>query len=176
VNQGNLTRRRLVVAMAAFSGAAAIGLASRLSFLSRAWAESPGQPGAAVRAAMLRMARLLYPHDALPDAVYAGVLDRALSGVAAGAGFGDQLDQAAAALDARAGRPWLEMEPAAQVAAMRHIETEAFFVAIQSAVRAGIYNDPAFWKHVGYAGPSMGFGGYLHRGAGDIDWLPEKQP
>ena len=57
---------------------------------------------------------------------------------------------------------------------MRGIETEAFFVAIQATVQFGVYNDPDFWKHVGYPGPSKGFGGYLHRGAGDIDWLPEK--
>lgn len=176
MNESNLARRRLVIAIAAFSGAAAIGRDSRLSVLGRAWAETPGQPGAGVHAAMLRMARLLYPHDALPDAVYAGILDRALSDVAAGAEFARQLDRAAAALDARAGRAWMELELAAQVAAMRDIETEAFFVAIQNAVRAGIYFDPAFWKHIGYAGPSKGFGGYLHRGAGDIDWLPEKAP
>lgn len=173
MNQNNLARRRLLVAIVAFSGAAAIGLEPRLSSLSRAWAESPAQPDAGVRAAMLRMARLLYPHDALPDSVYAGILDRALSDVAAGADFGKQLDQAAAALDARAGRPWQDLDLAAQIAAMRGIETEAFFVAIENAVRAGIYNDPAFWKHVGYPGPSKGFGGYLHHGAGEIDWLPE---
>jgi hypothetical protein len=173
MNQNNLARRRLLVAVVAFSGAAAIGLEPRLSFLSRAWAESPAQPDTGVRAAMLRMARLLYPHDALPDSVYAGILDRALSDVAARADFGKQLDQAAAALDARAGRPWQDLDLAAQIAAMRGIETEAFFVAIEDAVRAGIYNDPAFWKHVGYPGPSKGFGGYLHRGAGEIDWLPE---
>ena len=175
MNQNNLTRRRLVVAIAAFSGAAAIGLESQWPLVSRAWAESLAQPDAGVRAAMLRMARLLYPHDALPDAVYAGVLDRALSEVAAGAEFGKQLDQAADALDVRAGRPWLELEPAAQVAAMRDIEKEAFFVVVQNVVRAGVYNDPAFWKHIGYAGPSKGFGGYLHRGAGEIDWLPGKR-
>jgi hypothetical protein len=176
VNQSNLARRRLIVAIAGFAGATAIGIDSRLSLLGRAWAESAGQPDAGVRAAMLRMARLLYPHGELPDTVYAGILDRALSEVATGAEFGKQLDEAAAALDARAGRRWLDLEQAAQVAAMRDIETEAFFVAIQNAVRAGIYNDPAFWKHAGYAGPSKGFGGYLHRGAGEIDWLPEKAP
>lgn len=175
MNQSNLARRRLVVAIVAFSCAAAIGLEPRWSLLRRARAESPGQPDTGVRAAMLRMARLLYPHDALPDSVYAGVLDRALSDVAAGADFGRQLDQAAAALDARAGRSWQDLDLAAQVAAMRDIETEAFFVAIENAVRAGIYNDPAFWKHIGYAGPSKGFGGYIRRGAGEIDWLPEKQ-
>lgn len=175
MNQSNLTRRRLVVAIAAFSGAAAVGLDTQWSLVSRAWAESPAQPDAGVHAAMLRMARLLYPHEALSDAVYAGVLDRALSEVAGGTEFGKQLDQAAEALDVRAGRSWLELEPADQVAVMREIETESFFVAIENAVRAGIYNDPVFWKHIGYAGPSKGFGGYLNHGAGEIDWLPEKR-
>jgi hypothetical protein len=174
MNQNQLARRRFVVAIVALSGAAGTALNPQLSVLSRAWAETPKALDQGARAAMVRMARLLYPHDALADAVYAGVLDRTLSDVAAGAEFGRQLDQAAAALDARAGGPWQDLDQAAQVAAMRRIETEAFFVAIQNAVRAGIYNDPAFWKHVGYAGPSKGFGGYLHRGAGDIEWLPEK--
>jgi hypothetical protein len=31
----------------------------------------------------------------------------------------------------------------------------------------------AYWKHVGYPGPSKDFGGYLRRGAGEIDWLGE---
>jgi hypothetical protein len=174
MNDSNLTRRRMVGAIIAFSGAAAMGLDSRWSLASRAWAESTGQSGAGVTAAMLRMARLLYPHDALSDAVYSGVLDRSLSAVAAGTEFRNQLDQAATALDARAGRPWLELDPAAQLCVMRDIEQEAFFVAIQEAVRTGIYNDPTFWKHIGYGGPSKGLGGYLHRGAGDIDWLPRK--
>ena len=58
------------------------------------------------------------------------------------------------------------------VDAMRRIEAEPYFVAIRNRVRAGIYMNPVFWQHVGYPGPSKGFGGYLRRGAGDIDWLP----
>ena len=172
MNDSNLTRRRMIVAIVALSGAAAIGLESRWSLASRAWAESAGKSGGGVRAAMLRMARLLYPHDALSDAVYSGVLDRSLSAVAAGTEFRNQLDQAATALDARAGRPWLELDGAAQLAVMRDLEQEAYFVGIQNAVRTGIYNDPTFWKHIGYGGPSKDLGGCLHRGAGDIDWLP----
>ena len=174
MNQKQLARRRFVVAIMALSGAAGAALNPQLSLLSRAWAESPEQPDEKVLAAMVRMARLLYPHDALSDEVYAGILDRSLSDVAAGAAFAGQLDAAAAALDAHAGGNWRDLDVAAQVEAMRGIETEAFFVAIQATVQFGVYNDPEFWKHVGYPGPSKGFGGYLHRGAGDIDWLPEK--
>lgn len=174
MNQNQLARRRFVVAIMALSGAAGTALNPQLSLFSRAWAESPGQPGEGVLAAMVRMARLLYPHDALSDEVYAGILDRALSETAAGAAFAGQLDAAAAALDARAGGAWRDLDTAAQVEVMRGIETEAFFVAIQATVQFGVYNHRDFWKHVGYPGPSKGFGGYLHRGAGDIDWLPEK--
>ena len=161
MNQKQLERRRFVVAIMALSGAAGTALNPQLSLFSRAWAESPGQPGEGVLAAMVRMARLLYPHDALSE-------------TAAGAALAGQLDAAAAALDARAGGAWRDLDRAAQVEVMRGIETEAFFVAIQATVQFGVYNDRDFWKHVGYPGPSKGFGGYLHRGAGDIDWLPEK--
>jgi hypothetical protein len=32
----------------------------------------------------------------------------------------------------------------------------------------------AFWQQVGYPGPSKGFGGYLHHGPGEVDWLGEE--
>jgi hypothetical protein len=169
-----LTRRRFVVAVIALSGAAGAALDPGLFRLSRAWAESPGELGEAVLAAMVRLARLLYPHEALADAVYADVLDRALSDPAADPAFGAELDAAYAALAERSGGAWRELDAAAQVDLMRNIETEAWFTAIQNRVRAGIYNAPAFWKHIGYPGPSKDFGGYLHKGAGEIDWLPEE--
>jgi hypothetical protein len=173
MNQHRLTRRRFVVALIALSGAAGAVLEPRLLALSRAWAESPGQVDEALRLAMVRLARLLYPHDALSDEVYADVLDQALSDAAAGAVFARQLEEAAAALAERSGGTWPDLDVAAQIEAMRGIETESYFVAIQNHVQAGIYNGAAFWKHAGYPGPSKDFGGYLHRGAGEIDWLPE---
>jgi len=173
MTRNHLTRRRFLAAVMAFSGAAGATLEPRLLAVSRAWAASPGTPDEEARAAMVRMARLLFPHDVLPDAVYARVLDEALSDAAAGSAFAERLDEAAAALDTRTGGAWLDQEVQAQVEAMRSLEKEAFFASIREAVRAGIYNSPEFWKHIGYPGPSKGFGGYLHRGAGDIDWLPE---
>ena len=173
MNQNRLTRRRFVVAVIALSGAAGAALEPRLFGLSRAWAESSGQVDEAVRFAMVRMARLLYPHDALSDEVYADLLDQALSDTATGAVFARQLEAVTAALAGRSGGAWQNLDVAAQIEAMRGIETESYFVAIQNNVRASIYTGSAFWKHVGYPGPSKDFGGYLHRGAGEIDWLPE---
>jgi hypothetical protein len=35
-----------------------------------------------------------------------------------------------------------------------------------------LYSDLAVTRGFGYQGPSLGQGGYLHRGFDDIDWLP----
>lgn len=168
-----LTRRRFVISLIALSGAAGSAPQPGLFSLSRAWAESADQVDESILRAMVRMARLLYPHDALSDDVYSNVLDRALSDTAKGADFAGQLEAAAAALDERSDGDWQEREHSLQIEAMRGIQAEPYFAAIQNQVRAGIYNGQAFWKHVGYPGPSKQFGGYLHRGAGEIDWLPE---
>lgn len=173
MDQNRMTRRRFLVAVIALSGAAA-ALEPGLFSLSRAWAESPGKIDETVRTAMVRMARLLYPHDVLSDEVYANVLEQALSDTATSDLFARQLEEATATLAERSGGAWPDLDSAAQIELMQGIETDPYFVAIQNSVRSGIYNGSAFWKHVGYPGPSKDFGGYLHRGAGEIDWLPEK--
>jgi len=170
----NLTRRRFIVALAALSGTAGSILNPQLFSLSRAWAESGDASDAGVRRISLRMARLIYPHDALGDEVYAGILDQALENVVSGEEFAAQLDAAAAALDKESGGDWSTVDAAAQVEAMRKVETQPFFAAIVNQVRFGLYFSPAYWAHVGYPGPSKDFGGYLHHGAGEIDWLPEE--
>ena len=174
MNQNRLTRRRFVTAVIALTAGAGSPIESGLFSLSNAWAESGAAMDPAVRDAMVRMARLLYPHDALPDPVYAAVLDQALADVATGAEFASALEKAAATLDSRAGGRWQDLDSEAQIRAMRSIESEAFFASIQNQVRLGIYMGEAFWKHVGYPGPAKGFGGYLRRGAGEVEWLGEE--
>ena len=173
MDQNSLTRRRFIISVIALSGAAGAVVEPGLFALSQAWAESSGHVDETVRRNMVRMARLLYPHDALSDEVYARVLEQTLSDIASGNIFAQQLEAANTALAERSGGAWQDLDPAAQIDAMQGIESEACFAAIQNNVRAGIYNGSAFWKHVGYPGPSKDFGGYLHHGAGEIDWLPE---
>jgi hypothetical protein len=173
MDRHELTRRRFIVALVAL--AAAAGTADRPGWfaVNQAWAGAAPPLDDAVRRDMVRMARLLFPHDALADDTYAGILDQALSDPAGGNEFAKHLDAAAAALAQRSSGAWLHLDEAAQLEVMRSIEADPYFTAVENLLRAGIYNGPAFWKHVGYPGPSKDFGGYLHRGAGDIGWLPE---
>jgi len=167
-------RRQILIATIAFSGLAV--LAGPPAFrLIRDFVQPNGTLNEGTRAAMVRMARLLYPHDAIPDDVYAEVLDGALSSVASDTAFADTLSAAETALNAQQPQAFIDLDGAAQIAAMQAVEDQPFFAPIQEAVRTRLYNHQAVWAVVGYEGPSFERGGYLNQGAGVIDWLPEAQ-
>lgn len=170
-----LTRRHFVASV--FAVLAAAGLLQRTGSLSisQALAEPAVPLDEADLEALVRMARLLFPHDALADDVYAGILEQAVSATPGGEEFSSYLEAAVSALGERSGDSWLRLDEDAQIDLMRSIEAEPYFAAIQNQVSLGVYNSAEFWQHIGYPGPSKGFGGYLRRGAGDIDWLPGDQ-
>ena len=171
MGESRTTRRRFVVAAITFSGLTTATIGVSVLRLGQSWAA--GDDGDTL-AAMTRLARLLYPHDAVPDSVYAEVLDQALSATAGSNGsFARTLTAAEAALDAHGDGDFIFLDETTQIEALRAVEHEGFFAAIQSAVGFRLYNHPAVWRHIGYEGPSWQQGGYLHRGAGEIDWLPE---
>jgi hypothetical protein len=62
---------------------------------------------------------------------------------------------------------------AGQLNALRAAQEHSFFPVVRDAVRLHLYNHPAVWALINYEGPSWPKGGYLNRGAGEIDWLPE---
>ena len=164
-----LSRRRFLVAALTLAGAAATeGYALVLG--SRAWASASG---ADFHAAMVRIARLLYPHATLDDGVYAEVLDQAMAQVADDAMFDRLLREAERALDQEAGGTFLEAAPEAQLAALQAIDHEAYWIPIQFAVAGHLYSHPKAWAMMGYEGSSWQQGGWIDRGAGEIDWLPE---
>jgi hypothetical protein len=123
--------------------------------------------------ALMRVARLLYPHDALTDDVYKEVLgplqERAVFDSNLAAALRSGLD----ALDQAAGRDWLTASKEAQIEALKRLENGTFFQTVQNDVRRTLYEHPEVWKLVGYEGSSVEFGGYINRGFNDIDWLPE---
>ncbi len=121
---------------------------------------------------MVRMARLLFPHEAMSDEVYGDVLNSTLAATASDGSFADALDAAEAALNAARSGDWADLNENEQIAVMREVEGEGFFAAIQGAVRGGLYFHPDFWEHIGYPGSAKEFGGYVNRGSDDIDWLP----
>jgi hypothetical protein len=125
---------------------------------------STPETAAGTATTIIAVARTMYPHDALPDEVYARVSDTLAEanesahvieeGVAALAGFTERSD--------------IE-----RVQALREIEGSEFFELVRSTAVVEIYSDPRTWAAFGYEGPSFDKGGYLHRGFNDLDWLPD---
>ena len=168
MNPGESSRRRFLVATIAYSGLISTGMGAALLRASTAWAKSAN--GNADE--LTRIARLLYPHDGIADAVNAKVIDSILSDAANDASMMEMLKQAVAALNAAQNGDWFDIGADDQIKSMMLVENEPFFAAIQSGVRARFYNHPKVWEHIGYPGSSVEYGGYVDRGFDDIDWLP----
>ncbi|MDX2413276.1 MAG: hypothetical protein QNK16_12580 [Woeseiaceae bacterium] len=158
-----ISRRRFI----ATAIAATSVLATSRSWLPGAWAASEPDP------ALPRLARLLFPHDAIPDSVYADVGSDLFNSFAAQEASAQLLDAAEVALDEQQESSWFDADEDVQIAALKNIQGEAFFGAILAALRGSFYYHPQVWQHLGYPGSSKEHGGYKHRGFNDIDWLPE---
>jgi len=171
MRSADLDRRRFLVAAItlAVAGSGAFGPACLR--VGRAWAQG-AELDASTKETMVRMARLLFPHNAIRDDVYADVLDQALASATADASLAETLRQAEVALDGNGGT-FVDLDEASQLAALRAVERTVFFNAIHATVRSRFYNHRAVWEHLGYGGPSYAQGGYLNRGAGEVAWLAE---
>ena len=112
---------------------------------------------------LTRMARLIYPHDGLPDAVYAGIVGDLLA---------DPTQRSLLRSGAASLGGFLDLGEAEQISLLRKIESDEFFNAMKTPLMWALYNTGELWALIGYPGPSFTFGGYVDRGFDDIDWLP----
>ena len=167
--QGETSRRRFLVAAIACSGLIYTGAGVALLRAGKAWAQSSN--GQAKE--LTRMARLLYPHAGIADDVYAEVVDEVLSAAVEDSSVMDALGDAISALNAAQGGDWFEIETKDQIKAMKAVENQPFFAVVQAGVRDRFYNHPKVWERISYPGSSVQWGGYVHRGFDDIDWLPK---
>ena len=102
------------------------------------------------------LARTLYPHDALPDEVYARVSAKLDEAAREDAAHARMIKDGVTDLDRLGGKPFLERGADERLSAV-----------------VEVYSDAATWRALGYEGPSFAKGGYLHRGFDDLDWLPD---
>lgn len=163
----DLTRRRFLKS----SGLAVAGAATVATLPDGhgVWAMSVAGLDQPVARALLRMTRLLYPHDGLSDDVYAEIVEH----LAADKARAELLADGVRALDAARSKPWLDLAEPEQIAVMEELRDGEFLGTVQDAVVHALYDDPRLWALVGFQGSSLEFGGYINRGFDDIDWLPE---
>ena len=119
------------------------------------------------------LARTLYPHVALADAVYERVPAKIAEAVSEDPAEARMVADGVADLDGRGEQPFAQRDPERQLADAKAIAGSDFFELVRSTAVVEIYSDSHTWKLLGYEGPSFAQGGYRRRGFDDLDWLPD---
>jgi hypothetical protein len=170
-------RRNFLRGTAAAFPAAALAASGMGISATAAWAQAAHNLTPHTMATLVRMARDIYPHDRVPDIFYIkAVLPFDLAAEQDGM-LRDMLEAGVAQLDAdaraRYGGSYLGIaEESIRVGLLQGISSSPFFEKIRSDLIVTFYNQHELWPLFGYEGSSFEYGGYLHRGFNDIDWLP----
>jgi hypothetical protein len=123
-------------------------------------------------AAITAAARTMYPHDALPDDVYARVGARLAEVAREDSGAARTIEEGVSALN---GGLFAELSGDEQLEALKRVEDTDFFELVRSTAIVVVYSDERTWQLCGYKGPSFDKGGYINRGFDDLDWLPDPE-
>jgi hypothetical protein len=121
---------------------------------------------------LLRMARQIFPHERLDDSYYEKTVEDLDAEASARPATAKLLKAGVARLDRSSKGNFAAQPSAAQLAALEKIQDTPFFEKVRSTELVSLYNNKQVWKVFGYQGASYPFGGYLHHGFNDLDWLP----
>lgn len=139
---------------------------------STAWALELKKLSTAEGAALMAMGRVLYPHEKLPDAVYALLAKDLDAKAAADAGAAKLLQDGVAWLNRSAGGDFAKAKPAQREAIVRGMEGTAFFATVRGQCITSLYDNDMAYAVFGYPGSAWEKGGYITRGFQDLKWLP----
>ena len=134
---------------------------------------TPGTATPTIRtlATIAAAARAMYPHDALPDDLYARVGEKLAEAARADPDAARKIQEGVSLLDGE--RPFTELSADEQLEALKAVERSDFFELVRSTAVVEVYSDPRTWQLCGYEGSSFEKGGYIDRGFDDLDWLPD---
>ena len=123
--------------------------------------------------AIMAMGRVLYPHQKLPDAVYA-LLSKDIDAKAAGdAGAAKMITDGIAWLNQSAGGNFAKASAAKREEIVRGMEGTVFFATVRGQCITSLYDNDMAYAVFGYPGSAWEKGGYITRGFQDLKWLPE---
>jgi hypothetical protein len=123
-------------------------------------------------AALLKMARVLFPHKKLADAVYALVVKDLDADAASNPKNGQMLKEGVVALNRAAGGNFAGATYDKQLEILKGMEGNPFFSAVRGKCVTSLYDNDMSYVAFGYPGSSWDKGGYITRGFQDLKWLP----
>ena len=121
---------------------------------------------------LLQMGRVLYPHDKLPDAVYALLAKDLDTAASADATLATQLRSGIQELNRLAGGKFVDADDRIKLEAVTAMEKSDFFGTVRGKCVTSLYDNDMAYAVFGYPGASWDKGGYITRGFQDLSWLP----
>ena len=131
----------------------------------------PYQLSESARVTALRAARVMFPHDTLPDEAYEKVVRQLEADGRGDEEIASTIEDGVAALNDP--RPFAALDPDAQLETLKRHDDSPFFSLLKATAVVELYDNPLVWRAFGYEGPSAHLGGYVNRGFDDLDWLPD---
>lgn len=171
-------RRVFLRGAATAAPAAALAVAGMGISAEAAWAQAATALKPHTMATLVRMSRDIYPHDRIPDAYYVKAVAPFDAKAGSDATLRDLLETGVGHLDQQAStahkRAYLDVPMEEdRLALLTAAQSTPFFNKVRSDLVVSFYNQPDLWRRFGYEGSSFEYGGYIHRGFDDLDWLPK---
>jgi len=163
-----LKRSALVVAGTAVAASGLVSVAGAGEWTERLSTLKPHQAST-----LLAMARRIFPHRAIDDSCYMKVVEVLDANSKSDPAVAKMLAEGVVTLDGSGGTKFADLKENEQVAALAAVETTPFFQKVRATELESLYSNHATWRAFGYQGPAYAFGGYIHRGFDDLNWLPD---
>ncbi len=122
---------------------------------------------------LLKMARQIFPHPKLDDTYYITTVTDLDSEATASPETAKLLSDGIAQLQSSTGGKFDNLTPEQQTVVLAAIQSGPFFQKVRSTEVVSFYNNRDVWKQFDYRGASYPFGGYIHHGFNDLNWLPD---
>jgi hypothetical protein len=136
-----------------------------------AWAMTLSHLDAQGADTLLRLARVLYPHDQLGDMYYAVVVEALDAEARDDEATATLLDEGLLRLDGELGVPFTALSEGTRTNLVEKMIGDPFIQKVRGTTVVQLYNNKLVWRHFGYEGSSAEHGGYLTRGFQDLGWL-----
>ncbi|UFN49552.1 gluconate 2-dehydrogenase subunit 3 family protein [Roseomonas sp. OT10] len=159
-------------------GLPAAALTGALLEADAAWAAEAVNLPSRSMVMLAKLARDIFPHDRVPDRFYVAAVWPYDAKAGQDADLRTLFQDGLARLDAAAkakygGNDYLSLNwERDRLPLLNEISDTPFFRKLRGDLVVSLYNQEELWPKFGYEGSSAEYGGYLHRGFDDIDWLP----
>ena len=158
----------LVVAGTAVAGSGLMNVAGAGEWTGRLGTLNPHEAST-----LLAMARRIFPHRGIDDSCYLKVVEVLDANSKSDPAVAKMLSEGVVALDGSGGTKFADLKENDQIIALEAVQTTPFFQKVRGTELESLYSNPGTWKAFGYQGPAYAYGGYIHRGFNDLNWLPD---